>query len=193
MQDQLKCPRCAHSISSSDENCPNCKTNLAIAAVLAENAMFKQFAEPAAATLSPEILVPKLGDYLVDNSLYLHLGNLGAKYPSCKFQLHDLGYLLRSRRIVAIYPVQNLSQEALQSQSLLGPIAKIPLPKETTLKMTLTMSLFYIPKSFFSHTGTPVKYTWHFTGQAGNTEKRKDKGSDQGSESLLWINPKRGD
>jgi signal transduction histidine kinase len=39
---------------------------LAIAAVLAENAMVRQFAEPTSIPIAPEILVPRLGDYLVE-------------------------------------------------------------------------------------------------------------------------------
>lgn len=66
MQEQLTCPRCGQLISGADETCPNCRTNLAIAAVLAENAMIKEYAERPNLPLSPEILVPKLGDYLVE-------------------------------------------------------------------------------------------------------------------------------
>ena len=66
MPEQISCPRCNHLIASTVENCPKCGISLAIAAVLAENQMVRQFTEPSEITLSPEILVPRIGDYLVE-------------------------------------------------------------------------------------------------------------------------------
>jgi signal transduction histidine kinase len=66
MSERITCPRCGNEVVSMEEVCPNCGISLAIAAVLAENAMIKQYSEPETVPLSPEILVPKLGDYLVE-------------------------------------------------------------------------------------------------------------------------------
>jgi signal transduction histidine kinase len=66
MSELITCPRCGHEVPSMEEVCPNCGIGLAIAAVLAENAVIKQYSEPETVPLSPEILVPKLGDYLVE-------------------------------------------------------------------------------------------------------------------------------
>jgi len=49
--------------------CSNCGMALAIAALLAETELSKQIAEPDQVPLSPEILVPRLGDYLVEKGL----------------------------------------------------------------------------------------------------------------------------
>jgi signal transduction histidine kinase len=128
MQEQLKCPRCAQLISSSDENCPNCKTNLAIAAVLAENAMFKQFAEPAAAPLSPEILVPRLGDYLVERGSLtreqllaaLEIQKKGTANGSYKLLgqiLISEGFITQDERDAAITEQIVVLQEALKQSN----------------------------------------------------------------------------
>ena len=46
--------------------------NLAIAATIAEVALAKTVAEPQSVPISPEILVPRLGDYLVEQNLLTH-------------------------------------------------------------------------------------------------------------------------
>lgn len=69
MTDNYTCPNCSHPISPAQIACENCGMNLAIAAVLAETAMTKQISQPANLPISPEILVPRLGDYLVERGL----------------------------------------------------------------------------------------------------------------------------
>jgi len=66
MIDSYTCPNCNQEIDSSDNNCQNCGMNLAIAAVIAEGEMTQKFSEAPNISLSPEILVPRLGDYLVE-------------------------------------------------------------------------------------------------------------------------------
>jgi signal transduction histidine kinase len=69
MIDSFTCPNCNHIIDSSDNNCQNCGMNLAIAAVIAEGEMAERYLEATNINLSPEILVPRLGDYLVERGM----------------------------------------------------------------------------------------------------------------------------
>lgn len=69
MIDSFTCPNCNQIIDSSDNNCQNCGMNLAIAAVIAEGEMTQKISEAANINLSPEILVPRLGDYLVEREM----------------------------------------------------------------------------------------------------------------------------
>jgi len=69
MTDTTICPNCSVKNPSSQMYCSNCGMALAIAALLAETELSKQIAEPDQVPLSPEILVPRLGDYLVEKGL----------------------------------------------------------------------------------------------------------------------------
>jgi signal transduction histidine kinase len=111
-----------------DESCAHCNTNLAIAAVLAENAMVKQFAEPAAAPLSPEILVPRLGDYLVErgtlkkeqllSALEIQKdGTANGSYQLLGQILISEGFITQDQRDAAITEQIVLLQEALKQSN----------------------------------------------------------------------------
>ena len=69
MPESYTCPNCNHQVDSNESNCEYCGMNLAIAAVLAENAMAKNFSTDTNIHISPEILVPRLGDYLVKKEI----------------------------------------------------------------------------------------------------------------------------
>lgn len=63
------CPNCNHENPPNLSICENCGMNLAIAATLAEMSLSRQFTEPLKMPISPELLVPRLGDYLVERNL----------------------------------------------------------------------------------------------------------------------------
>ena len=63
------CPNCNHENPPNLSICENCGMNLAIAATLAEMSLSRQFTEPQKMPISPELLVPRLGDYLVERNL----------------------------------------------------------------------------------------------------------------------------
>ncbi len=63
------CPNCNHPNLPNLAICDNCGMNLAIAATIAEAALAKKVTEPQSVPISPEILVPRLGDYLVEQKL----------------------------------------------------------------------------------------------------------------------------
>jgi signal transduction histidine kinase len=105
MTEQISCPRCNHRITSAVENCPNCGISLAIAAVLVENEMVKQYTEPLDIPLSPEILVPRLGDYLVERGTLpqdqLHKALKIQKVDSDKGNYRLLGQILLSQGYIS--------------------------------------------------------------------------------------------
>ena len=63
----LSCPNCSQPIASNAYLCEFCGVDLAIAAVLAESSVGLNPGGSNGFTLTPEILVPRLGDYLVDH------------------------------------------------------------------------------------------------------------------------------
>jgi signal transduction histidine kinase len=69
MLETYTCPNCNKEVNSSTTICEHCGVSLAIAAVLAENAVAKKIAEPSNIEISPEILVPRVGDYLVERGM----------------------------------------------------------------------------------------------------------------------------
>lgn len=64
MNESYSCPNCKVSVDLHETACHNCGMHLAIAAVIAENAMVHEFSSENI-QISPEILVPRLGDHLV--------------------------------------------------------------------------------------------------------------------------------
>lgn len=63
------CPNCAQSIEPEDTTCPNCGIDLAMAVLLAEHAVEAKARLPYGAPMTPEILVPRLGDYLIEKGV----------------------------------------------------------------------------------------------------------------------------
>ncbi len=62
------CPYCKRPVRSHSRVCEHCGVDLALAAVLAENALTSSEV-PSGAPVSPEILVPRLGEYLIAKGL----------------------------------------------------------------------------------------------------------------------------
>jgi len=65
----VSCPRCGQSVSSKSRNCEHCGVNLAVAAVLVEQAMMKPESILIGLPIVPEILVPRIGDYLIERDI----------------------------------------------------------------------------------------------------------------------------
>ncbi len=66
MSRQISCPRCNYLVDPHDSVCSQCGIDLAIAAVLAERLMIMPVKSSPSAPVTPEILVPRLGEYLVE-------------------------------------------------------------------------------------------------------------------------------
>lgn len=71
MSRQISCPRCDNLVDPLDSVCSQCGIDLAIAAVLAERQMILTDKSIPAAAVTPEILVPRLGEYLVEKGKLL--------------------------------------------------------------------------------------------------------------------------
>ncbi len=64
------CPRCGHLVDYSQTRvCPNCGVSLAFAAALAEQALQSSVQITGDTPITPEILVPRIGDYLMEKGV----------------------------------------------------------------------------------------------------------------------------
>jgi signal transduction histidine kinase len=69
---ELTCPRCGESVETQERQCPICGGDMALAEVLAaERAASASLSVtvPAGTPMAPEILVPRLGDYLLERGV----------------------------------------------------------------------------------------------------------------------------
>jgi signal transduction histidine kinase len=62
----IPCPNCNQLISPEDRKCSHCHVDLAIAAVMAEHVMTTSPLFPVQQPMTPEMLVPRVGEYLVE-------------------------------------------------------------------------------------------------------------------------------
>lgn len=63
---QVTCPQCGEQVSPRARACPNCGISLAEAAAMAEQALKSTISPASTAPIAPEILVPRLGEYLIE-------------------------------------------------------------------------------------------------------------------------------
>lgn len=68
-QGRLDCPQCGQPLPMDARICPNCGVDLALVALLAERAYLEGLPDTAPLTATPEALVPKIGEYLIDQGL----------------------------------------------------------------------------------------------------------------------------
>ncbi|OQX62508.1 MAG: hypothetical protein B5M51_06000 [Anaerolinea sp. 4484_236] len=66
IQKTIPCPACKKPVNPHAATCPHCEANLVLAAILAKQSITQLSQEPKKIKLSPEILVPRLGDYLIE-------------------------------------------------------------------------------------------------------------------------------
>lgn len=66
---ELSCPHCNLPVDPSSRFCNHCGIDLALAAVLAEQAIYSPTQFPSGLPLAPEALVPRLGDSLIEKGL----------------------------------------------------------------------------------------------------------------------------
>jgi signal transduction histidine kinase len=121
----ISCPNCNQLISPEERRCPHCQADLAIAAVIAERVMTTAPLFPVQRPTTPEMLVPRIGDYLVDEG-HITIKQLGhALHIQKKMSrsgeqilvgelLVDLGYISREQLDQAI------TQHVLQLQAALA-------------------------------------------------------------------------
>jgi signal transduction histidine kinase len=69
MSETISCPNCSHPNPASSQICERCGMNLAIAAIIAESAVSQNITNWQKVPISPEQLVPRLGDHLIEKGL----------------------------------------------------------------------------------------------------------------------------
>ncbi len=69
MNDELTCPQCGHILSSQNRICEDCGTDIALAAVLTEQQIMLPFRIPSGVQVTPEVLVPRIGDYMIKRGM----------------------------------------------------------------------------------------------------------------------------
>jgi len=65
----LACPQCQHPLPGDARTCPNCGVDLALLALLAERAFLEGVPQSAPLPDTPESVVPRIGEYLLEQGL----------------------------------------------------------------------------------------------------------------------------
>ena len=120
----LACPQCDQLVDAQSRYCGHCGADLAIAAVLAERTLSKPAEFIAGMVLTPEILVPRLGSYLLEKGV-LDAQGLEKALAYQEERARDgnpvlLGQALRELRLVDAETLdQAITTQILQLQSAL--------------------------------------------------------------------------
>jgi signal transduction histidine kinase len=69
MDFHLPCPNCGKPVSQDVLECPNCGVNLALAAVIGEQEVISKLSNNPAIPITPEILVPRVGELLIERGV----------------------------------------------------------------------------------------------------------------------------
>lgn len=69
MSFRISCPRCNNLVDPDSRHCEHCGVNLALAAALAGHTIASLAKFPTGELVTPEVLVPRLGDYLIEKRL----------------------------------------------------------------------------------------------------------------------------
>lgn len=65
----LPCPNCGQPVSQEVLECPHCGVNLALAAVVSEQEVVSKISNNPAIPITPEILVPRVGELLIERGV----------------------------------------------------------------------------------------------------------------------------
>ncbi len=65
----MPCPQCASPLPRDARTCPNCGVDLALIALLAERAYLEGLPEASPFPTTPEAVVPRIGEYLLEQGL----------------------------------------------------------------------------------------------------------------------------
>lgn len=69
MADLISCPQCNNPVDSNSRICEHCGVNLALAALLAERMLTLATQGGIGVPISPEVLIPRLGKYLIEKKV----------------------------------------------------------------------------------------------------------------------------
>lgn len=124
MIDLISCPKCNNSVDPKSRICEHCGADLTLAVLLVERALTVMPQDIANVPISPEILVPRLGNYLIEKGVLKpenleqaldYQKKLGAAGKPCLIgqALLDLGFVSRETLD------QVITDQILQLQSAL--------------------------------------------------------------------------
>ncbi len=65
----LPCPNCGQPVSQEALECPHCGVNMALAAVIGEQEVISKINENPTIPITPEILVPRVGELLIERGV----------------------------------------------------------------------------------------------------------------------------
>ena len=100
----MACPQCGHPLPLDARTCPQCGVDLVLLSLLAERAYLEGVPDTAPITTTPDALVPRLGEYLLDQGLIteeqLHASLERQKESAARGQRRLLGQTLTEMGIV---------------------------------------------------------------------------------------------
>ncbi|OGO15613.1 MAG: hypothetical protein A2Z14_09945 [Chloroflexi bacterium RBG_16_48_8] len=69
VDETFPCPQCGDPLSREDRNCPHCGVDLFLLTLLSERAYLEGTPGAAPIPSTPDVLVPRIGDYLIEQGL----------------------------------------------------------------------------------------------------------------------------
>lgn len=69
LKNDVNCPSCGEPVAPNRRYCEHCGVDLAVAALLAEQQAMLPVRIPQGVPMSPELLVPRIGDFLIERGL----------------------------------------------------------------------------------------------------------------------------
>jgi len=100
----LPCPNCGQPVSRQELECPRCGVNLALAAVIGEQEVISKINENPTIPITPEILVPREGELLIERGVLnqedLQRALAYSKTPGPDGQLRLVGQALLELKLI---------------------------------------------------------------------------------------------
>jgi signal transduction histidine kinase len=100
----LPCPNCGQPVSQEVLECPNCGVNLALAAIIREQEVISKLSTNPAIPITPEILVPRVGELLIERGVLTQAGLKKAlkyaKKPGSDGQQRLVGQVLLELKLI---------------------------------------------------------------------------------------------
>jgi signal transduction histidine kinase len=120
----LPCPNCGQPVNQDVLECPHCGVNLALAAVIGEQEVISKISSNPAIPITPEILVPRVGELLIDRGVLTQDGLQRAldysKKPGPDGQQRLVGQALLELQLIDRETLdQVITEQILQLQSAL--------------------------------------------------------------------------
>jgi signal transduction histidine kinase len=120
----LPCPNCGQPVSQDVLECPHCGVNLALAAVIGEQEVISRISNNPTMPITPEILVPRVGELLIDRGVLTQEGLQQAlkysKKPGPDGQQRLVGQALLELKLIDRETLdQVITEQILQLQSAL--------------------------------------------------------------------------